>query len=96
MAEMSQNKPLLKMPTMQGHSHHNMADNSPAIQEKSEDDCCTEFCSCLSGTCSNVAVLIKYSASQLILLNTSLKIPSHTQDLLSPQPASLYRPPVLS
>ena len=75
------------------HSSHSMTSDSTS--EKSTDDCCEKTCSCFTGGCSSVAVLIKdianYSISDL-----SPKVTSVSRLALSQQLTSLYRPPILS
>ena len=75
------------------HSGHSMISDSTS--EKSTEDCCVKTCSCFTGGCSSVAVLIKYISNDSIA-DLSPKIFSVSSLALSQQLTSLYRPPILS
>jgi hypothetical protein len=78
------------------HSGHSMASDSTSdTSEKSTEDCCSKTCSCFTGGCSSVAVLIKDICNESII-DFSPKIPSVSSLAQSQLLTSLYRPPILS
>jgi hypothetical protein len=78
------------------HSGHSMTiDSTSGTSEKSTDDCCAKTCSCFTGGCSSVAVLIKDMSNESIT-DLSPKISSVSSLVLNQQLKSLYRPPILS
>jgi hypothetical protein len=82
--------------TMMDHSNHNMVSDSSENSEKSTEDCCEQTCSCFTGGCSSVAAFTKDIADNGPTVDLSSKILSYSSLALSQQPASLYRPPILS
>ncbi len=78
------------------HSGHSMASDSTSdTSEKSTEDCCSKTCSCFTGGCSSVAVLIKDICNESII-DFSPKISSVSSLAQSQLLTSLYRPPILS
>ena len=78
---------------MMDHSHHKM--NSETT-EQSTQDCCASACDCYTGSCSNVAALLKNIMGHQPTIDLSAKILSSSSLALSQQPKSLYRPPISS
>ncbi|WP_310733520.1 MULTISPECIES: CopL family metal-binding regulatory protein [unclassified Colwellia] len=82
--------------SMMDHSDHIMASDSTEQSENTKEDCCTSSCKCSAGGCSMVIAFIKGIAGNGPVANFSAKIFSSSSLALSQQPASLYRPPILS
>ncbi|TWX54631.1 hypothetical protein [Colwellia hornerae] len=82
--------------SMMDHSNHNMTSDSSDDLDKSEDDCCTQTCSCFTGSCSSIATFTKHALGNVLIIELSSKIFSSSSLVLSQQPTSLYRPPILS
>lgn len=78
------------------HSSNSMtSDSTSDTSERSTDDCCLQTCSCFTGGCASVAVLIKDICNDSIV-DFSPKISSVSSLVQSQLLTSLYRPPILS
>jgi hypothetical protein len=78
------------------HSGHLMtSDSNSDTSEESSKDCCAKSCSCFTGGCSSIALLIKDISNDSIT-DLSTKISSTSSLALSQELSSLYRPPILS
>ena len=78
------------------HSGHSMiSDSTSDTSDKPTEDCCVKSCSCFTGGCSSVAVLIKSICNEYII-DFSPKISSVSSLAQSQLLTSLYRPPILS
>ena len=78
------------------HSGHSMTNDIVSNETiKSADDCCKKNCSCLTGGCSNVAVLIKDTCNSPTV-DFYPKISSVSSLAQSQLLTSLYRPPIKS
>ena len=101
MSEMRGQAQSYNMSTMSSkmdHSAHNMAmssDSSTNTFEESSNNCCEDNCKCLTGSCLNVAVLIKDIGNNCII-DLSSKILSISMLVKNQRLTSLYRPPILS
>ena len=95
MPGMSGQEQLQDMPMMD-HSSHNMLSETADNVETSAQDCCTKTCQCFTGGCSSVAVFMKTAGNVAVAELSSKQIPWYSRLAQSPQPTSLYRPPILS
>jgi len=78
------------------HSGHHMTNDSTSDESKdSTEDCCVKTCSCFTGGCSSVAVLVK-DINNDVIVDFSSKINSIASLAQSQPLAFLYRPPILS
>jgi len=78
------------------HSGHSIANDSTSdTSEEPSKDCCVKTCSCFTGGCSSIAVLIKNLCSDPII-DFSPKISSISNLAQSQILTSLYRPPIKS
>jgi len=95
MKGMSGQEQLSDMSKMAHNSHSMTSDAISDETKKSTDDCCETNCSCFTGGCSNVAVLIKDICNSPTV-DFSPKISSVSSLAQSQLLTSLYRPPIQS
>jgi hypothetical protein len=95
MMGISSQQQVKSMPEMQHSGHHMATDSAAEESESSTKDCCSKTCSCFTGSCSSIAMLVK-SMNTGATVDLSPKINSIVSLALSQQSSSLYRPPILS
>lgn len=80
---------------MMDHGHHQMTVQASEHHESMDESCCLKICNCLSGSCSNIAMIL-FSITSTRKIDISTKIYRLENSVQSHMAASLYKPPIFA